>query len=113
MPKRGLAAAVVTALILVGAFWLIASYARNNYYVDFADTDQVVIYQGRPGGVLWFDPTLEEASTVLRAGLTDALASEVDGNPEFGSLGEAQEYVADLQERAAAVDAIDPSTGDG
>ena len=36
-----------------------------------------------------------------------------DGNPEFGSLGEAQEYVADLQERAAAVDAIDPSTGDG
>lgn len=113
MPKRGLAAAVVTALIVVGAFWLIASYARNNYYVDFAETDQVVIYQGRPGGVLWFDPTLEEASTVFRDGLTDALASEVDGNPEFGSLGEAQEYVAELQARAAEVDAIDPSTGDG
>lgn len=113
MPKRGLAAAVASALIVIGAFWLIASYARNNYYVDFADTDQVVIYQGRPGGVLWFDPTLEEASTLFRDALTDALASEVDGNPEFGSLGDAQAYVAELADRAAEVDAIDPSTGDG
>ncbi|MEM7287796.1 MAG: Stp1/IreP family PP2C-type Ser/Thr phosphatase [Actinomycetota bacterium] len=112
MPKRGLAAAVVTALILVGAFWLVASYARNNYFIAF-ENEQVVIYQGRPGGVLWFDPTLEEAAPLLRESLTDALASEVEGNPEFGSLGDAQDYVAELQERAAEVDAIDPSTGDG
>lgn len=113
MPKRGLAAAVVTALILVGGFWLIASYARNTYYVDLSDSGQVVIYQGRPGGVLWFDPTLEDTTTIVRDTLTDALAAEVEANPEFGSLDDAQQYVTALQERAAAVDAIDPSTGDG
>ena len=113
MPRRGLAAAAVSALIVIGGFWLIASYARNNYYVAFDENQQVAIYQGRPGGFLWFDPTFEEAGALLRSGLTDALVSEVDANPEFGSIDEARDYVGGLQERLDAVDAIDPSTGDG
>ena len=42
----------------------ISWYGRGGYYVGF-DGDQVAVYQGRPGGVLWIDPTL--AGTVRRS----------------------------------------------
>ena len=45
----------------VGTVAAIGWYARSTYYVGF-DGDQVAIYKGRPGGVLWFEPTLGSAS---------------------------------------------------
>ncbi len=92
---------IVAVLAIVGAgVWLIGTYARDNYFVGF-DQDQIVIYQGRPGGVLWFDPTVEEPTPFLRVDLTDALALEVEANPEFDSLQAAQAYVDELEARAA------------
>ncbi|MGI9622210.1 MAG: PP2C family protein-serine/threonine phosphatase [Acidimicrobiales bacterium] len=104
--RRALGSALVVLFILIGGFWLIATYARNNYFVGF-EQEQVVIFQGRPGGVLWFDPTVEEGAILVRTGLTPALELEVTANPEFGSLGSAQEYISELEDRAAA------ATGDG
>ncbi len=99
-------------MILLVSFWLVASYARNNYFVGF-EQDQVVIYQGRPDGVLWFDPTVEEGAALVRDTLPDELQREVEGNPEFDSISEAQDYISELQERADEANAIDPATGDG
>lgn len=107
---RGLLALVLALLIVIGGFWVVASYARNNYFVGF-EGDQVVVFQGRPGGVLWFDPTFEDAAGLLRSDLTDAQELEVEGNPEFGNLGDAQAYIADLEERVADVE--DTGTADG
>ena len=47
------------------------------------------IYQGRPGGVLWFDPTLEErpTSTLERRPARRAQVDDVDVEHELGSLG--------------------------
>jgi protein phosphatase len=70
--RRGLGLLVLMALIVIGSIWIIASYARNNYFVGF-ENEQVVVYQGRPGGVLWFDPTIEEGGVLTRDDLPDAL----------------------------------------
>lgn len=107
----GLRAAVATGLIVViiaASLVVIGLYARNNYFVGF-DEAQVVIYQGRPGGVLWFDPTIEQPTEFLRDDLTGALELEIDAQPEFGTLAEAQDYVADLEERLSDV----PDSGSG
>ena len=46
-------------LILGGAAGAVGYYARNTYYVGFQG-DSVVIFKGKPGGVLWIKPTVEE-----------------------------------------------------
>ncbi len=99
--RRSLISIAVVVVILGAGIWLVGTYARDNYYVGF-DQDQIVIYQGRPGGVLWFDPTVEEPTPFLRVDLTDALALEVDANPEFGSFDAARDYLAALESRALA-----------
>lgn len=88
----------VIAFVVAAGLVIIGLYARNNYFVSF-DEDQIVIYQGRPGGVLWFDPTIEVPTPFLRSDLTDALALEIDAIPEFGTLSEAEDYVDDLSGR--------------
>ncbi|MEA3075379.1 MAG: family protein phosphatase, partial [Actinomycetota bacterium] len=51
---------VVLLLIVVGgAGAAIGVYARGAYYVGL-DHGQVAIFKGRPGGLLWFQPTVEE-----------------------------------------------------
>jgi PPM family protein phosphatase len=55
-------AVVLVLLVALGAvFWI----GRRTYYVAFNDAEQVVIYRGRPGGVLWLDPTEAEVATDL------------------------------------------------
>jgi serine/threonine protein phosphatase PrpC len=106
-----IAATLVVVAIVVMAF--VGRYARDNYFVTFAtagdsgsvavagpsDDRQVVIFQGRPGGVLWFDPTLEETTAVLGKDLTPALVLELEAEPEFASIREARRYVDELLTR--------------
>ena len=49
----------MVATILVVGFVVFSAWARNGYFVAFDDQDQAIIYKGRPGGVLWIDPTAE------------------------------------------------------
>jgi PPM family protein phosphatase len=100
-------------LVVLGiAAGLLGYYARANYFVDFRD-DQVVVLQGRPGGVLWLDPTVEVVTDVGRSDLTPQLELEVEGTQEFGSLDEAVTYANRLLERAGdntATDGGDPTS---
>ncbi len=52
-------------LVIAGAAVGAIGYsARNTYFVGYQG-DKVVIYKGKPGGVLWFDPTVDDANTKL------------------------------------------------
>lgn len=92
---RALVLALIVVLALVGGLFAAATYARGSYHVAFAG-DEVVIYQGRPGGVLWFDPTLEEGSGLFRSQLPDATAADVESVVEVSSLEAARAYVAGI-----------------
>ena len=60
-----------------------APYARGTYYVGTAG-DAVAIYKGKPDGVLWFDPTLEETTELLVADLPAEARDDVARGIEFG-----------------------------
>src|SRR5439155_19434474 len=53
---------------IVGSVWW---FARGTFYVGF-DHDRVAIFRGRPGGVLWLDPTVEERTGIKRSDVEPA-----------------------------------------
>jgi PPM family protein phosphatase len=96
---------VALLVIAVVAFGAVSWAAKRTYFVGFAGTD-VVIYQGRPGGLLGIDPELEKRLELERSELTEAQVEDVASNPSFGSLADAKSYanslVIDAHDRAAA-----------
>ncbi len=86
--------ALGVAAVLVLGFAIFAAWARSGYYVAFDSDDQVVVYQGREGGVLWFDPTRESVGP-MRDELDAAKVALVEQNQHFESRSSAQLFVSE------------------
>jgi PPM family protein phosphatase len=83
--------------VAVGAVYY---YARDTYYVG-TNLGNVAIFRGRPGGVLIWNPTLEQRSNILVTDLPpDQKAQVRAGHGQFSSLGDARAYVNRLRTRA-------------
>ncbi len=89
--------AFVAVLLLVGtgAAAAVGVYARGSYYVGL-DEGRVAIFKGRPGGLLWFSPTVEEVTDLTEASVPPARADAIADGHEVASLGEARAYVRSL-----------------
>lgn len=96
--RLGLFVGVVLAVCGLAAAALV-TYARDSWYVGVAG-DEVVIYQGRPGGVLWFDPTVTEPVGLGVAELDEADRAEVTDGVVFDDLDAARTYAQLLVLRA-------------
>ncbi len=94
----------VVAGVVVGA---VAWDARRTYHVAF-EGEQVAVYQGKPGGVLWFDPTLDETTPIVRNEVPPAIRPDIEAGREFGSRDAAIRYLANLREQVDAT--ATPST---
>ncbi len=94
-PKLLLAAAVVLGA-LIALYGTTSWYASSAWFADEAD-GAVVILQGRPDGVLWFDPDVVEQTEVTVEELNDASLERLRSRREWGSLSDAQEFVANLE----------------
>jgi serine/threonine protein phosphatase PrpC len=93
---------VLAVLAVFGlAFAAIAYTARSVYFVG-SDRGSVVIYRGRPGGLLWFQPTIEERTEIRRGQLTERMVDAVDSNTEQPDLMSAQELVDNIREGLAS-----------
>jgi protein phosphatase len=68
--------------ILVTGIAAIGYYARGTYFVGF-DGDVVTVFQGKPGGVLWFDPTVVEHTEFTRADVRPELVDELESGVEL------------------------------
>jgi PPM family protein phosphatase len=105
-PSRFTFKTVVFLFLLIavigGALAAIGFYARGGYHVGIND-GEVVIFQGRPGGLLWFDPTLKERTGLAEADVPPAYIPDVRDGKEFSSLEDASRYVFNLQEAAVAM----------
>ena len=95
--------------LLVATAGAVTWYGRNTYFVSF-DADEVVIFKGRPGGFLWFDPTLEERSGIDRRDVPPGVVDELAAGRDQATLGDARRYVANLQEQVDAVTTTTTST---
>ncbi len=88
-------------LVLGGAVAAVVWFAQSTYYVGF-DDEQVAIFRGRPGGLLWIQPTLAERTDLALDEVPPSRRAAVAAGKEESSLVEARRYVASLQEQADA-----------
>jgi serine/threonine protein phosphatase PrpC len=86
--------------VLAAAAGAVGYYARHTYYVGLQG-DHVVVYRGKPGGVLWFDPTFEKDSGLTLAGVPASQVDQIRSGKEFASLGDADTYVTNLRSEFA------------
>ncbi|HEX7275820.1 MAG TPA: hypothetical protein VF244_00455, partial [Acidimicrobiales bacterium] len=89
---------VLLVAVVAGTFASIAWYARSTYFVGF-EGDQVAIFKGRPGGYLWFEPTLRERKPLTRAEVPAAYLNAVVKGKEVDSKAEADRYVTNLRDK--------------
>ena len=79
-------------------------YARDAYFVGLRGT-RLTIFQGRPGGVLWWKPTIAQITDVTTADVEPYhLASLRAGVPESGVTA-ARTFVSRLQSEKTAATA--------
>jgi serine/threonine protein phosphatase PrpC len=94
---RGLILVLLPVLLIVGfAAAALGWYARSSYYVGVS-RGEVVIYKGVPGGVLGWDPTVDQRTGVDVDKLSPLDRDRVSTNTSRGSLATARAYVARLQ----------------
>jgi len=90
---------VVAVLAVIGiGFTAISYYGRNTYYVGFSD-DAVVVYRGRPGGVLWIRPEAVERTQLTRQTVPAGTVAEIEGGKLEPTLDDAHRYLANLQDQ--------------
>jgi hypothetical protein len=93
---RVLAFLILLIAVIGGALATIQWYGTSTYYVTFEE-DAVVIYQGRPGGILWVDPQLEETTGIARDDVPARYVAAIEDGVEHSSLADAQAYVANVE----------------
>lgn len=96
--RTGLFFIAVVAVFAVAAA-AVVWYGRSGYFVGVGDSGEVAVFEGRPGGLLWFDPTLVESTGVDVDDLTPVLRESVEAEPEFASFDEARRFLANLADQ--------------
>jgi serine/threonine protein phosphatase PrpC len=99
--------------VLVAAFVIVAAYGRSGFYAGFDDDDTVAIFQGRPGGVLWFEPTVEERYELTRDELQPDVVDRIAANPRYSSSAGAARFldqIADNPDNLLPVVTVPPTT---
>jgi serine/threonine protein phosphatase PrpC len=88
---------VVALLAVIGVvLGAIVWTGNNTYHVGF-NGENVAVYQGKAGGVLWIEPKLVETTDITRSELPEDARAAVAANKEFGSEGAATRYIVTLQ----------------
>lgn len=99
---RAMATLLIVTLAVAG-FLAVEWFGGRTYFAGTDPLDQdsgaVVIYQGRPGGVLWVGPDVVEVTDVDVAELTDADIARLADRPLVSSLDEARDFVDGLDRR--------------
>ncbi|HUP70477.1 MAG TPA: Stp1/IreP family PP2C-type Ser/Thr phosphatase [Acidimicrobiales bacterium] len=80
-----------------------AWYGRGGYFVGVADRggDDIAIFKGRPGGLLWFKPTVAEPTGLSLTKVLPNRADDIREGKEYSSIASARRYVQNITEEAA------------
>ncbi len=89
---------VPVLLVLALAFGAVGWYARRTYYVTI-DRERVTVFKGVPGGLLGWDPTLEERTSIRARDLTPAERSDLADEKRFSSHDKADAFVDRLRDK--------------
>ena len=106
---RILAFLAALALVIGIGIYGITNYVRGSYFVGVSN-NQVAIYQGRPGGLLWFAPHLVTVRELRLSDLPSAYASELRTGVPEPSFAAASSYISNLQAQAKQFSQASPGT---
>jgi len=98
---------VAVALALLISLVVTGRNARSGYFLTFENSSQsssVCIDHGASGRVLWFTPTRELCTDLVRSDLIPALQRQIENHSRLSSFIDAQRYVAALKEVSALND---------
>ena len=84
--------AAAVALVL-GAVTVTGVYARSGYFIAFTENDTVAVWRGRPGGVLWFDPTIDRETKLKGDDLPADILRDVMTKRAFDSSSDAAVFL--------------------
>jgi len=87
---------VVLVGLLAGTAGAVIWFDQSSYFVGM-DGDAVAIYQGRPGGILWFKPQLLETSQVSASDLLSSTITTLRRGIPESSLRAAEDVVKRLR----------------
>jgi protein phosphatase len=94
--------------VAAGAVWW---FGRNQYFVG-QDGTNVAVFKGRPGGLLWLDPTLERRTDLCNCppDVPAARVDDIKAGKQFSTLADANRYVRNIREEATASTRTFPTT---
>ena len=92
---RTLIFVLILAALVVGGLAAIRWYNNNSYFVA-VDHNELVIYQGRVGGFLWYNPVQLQATGVTTADVPSNYLGALNSGVEESSLKSAQAYISNL-----------------
>ena len=95
----------VVGVVIGAIIWT----GSNTYFVGF-EGQNVAIYQGKPGGVLWMDPKLKETTKIQASDLPEDVRLAVADNNQFSSEAAATRYIVTLQAIVAKQEAATTTT---
>jgi serine/threonine protein phosphatase PrpC len=81
--------------VLAGAFFAVRWYDTNSYFVG-VDNNELVIYQGRIGGFLWYHPVAVDKTGVTTADVPATYLDALNSGVEENSVASARSYVTNL-----------------
>ena len=106
-PRKKWVFAVGVALVLLVSLVVTARNARSGYFLTFENTSQsssVCIDHGASSRVLWFSPTRELCSDLLRSDLSTVHQQRISTHIRFTSFIDAKRHVEALKEISALND---------
>lgn len=103
---------VLLAVVVAAAYFFVRWYATDNWFVT-VQGDRVVIYQGRPGGFLWFQPTLVQRTDLTTAEVLPYRLGALEADKQEPSLAQARGYVANLRQEYQSQQRIANGQGTG
>jgi serine/threonine protein phosphatase PrpC len=92
------------ALVAGASVTAVGVYARASYYVGIRGAE-VAIFKGRPGGLLWFEPTFQEGTGVQLGQVLPSRVDDLRQGKEEPSLVDARRYVSNIRAEALALNA--------
>ena len=82
--------------VLAGAFYAVRWYDTNSYFVG-VNNNELVIYQGRIGGFLWYNPVEVQRTGVTVADVPAQYLDQLKSGVEESSVASARSYVLNLE----------------
>ena len=101
---------VLLLLAVVGVGVLAVGWAaRGTYHAGF-DDDQVALFRGKPGGLLWVEPELLDTTDIARADVPADMREALDSGVEYSSRDAAERYIERVRMRAGDEEAAASTT---